>query len=116
MATMDENEKALAETFLDTLAEALEAAAPGPEASYEDPAMADVALSNGLMCLVQDTWMPVEVQVWRSWTGRRAIFGMEYHGPVYSMNSPDDSEPFDGRRACSCDSCQLHVAPEKRPN
>ena len=63
-----------------------------------------------------DIWEPAELNLWRSWTGRRKIWGMEYHGPVYIVDSPEDSPPFTGLRVCKCNICQAHVDVKLKAN
>ena len=63
-----------------------------------------------------ESWLPVGHTVWRAWSGPRAIWGVPYHGPVYSLLSTDDSSPWDGPRACRCVTCQSHVSAASRPN
>jgi hypothetical protein len=62
-----------------------------------------------------DEWIPATQVLWRSWTGRRKVWGMEYHGPVFNIDR-DDSVPFSGKRVCGCAICQEHVSPEMKPN
>ena len=71
--------------------------------------------TSALEIEVGDNWIPAESQLWRAWTGRRTVWGMEYHGPVYSLGGVAD-EPWDGPRVCKCNKCQQHVRPEHRPN
>lgn len=71
---------------------------------------------GGKSVMVEGSWIPVDAKLWRSWTGRRAVWGMEYHGPVYSVESSVDTKPWDGPRECSCQKCQSHVAILSRPN
>jgi hypothetical protein len=84
-------------------------------ATSSDPS--DLQLSNtGLQVQDGETWMPATREVWRSWTGPRAVWGIPFHGPIYSLHSKDDATPWDGPRVCSCAECQRHVAPNDRPN
>lgn len=62
------------------------------------------------------SWVPVAEEVWRAWAGPRAVWGVPYHGPVYALGAPPDSPPWTGARSCRCDTCQAHVAPDRRPN
>ena len=64
---------------------------------------------------VGDKWIPAEAPLWRAWTGRRTVWGMEYHGPVYTLEDKDGA-PWDGPRVCGCHKCQAHVRAEHRPN
>ena len=61
-------------------------------------------------------WIPASREVWAAYTGPRAVWGVEHHGPVYAMGAPEDAPPWDGPRVCRCPTCQQHVAPSKRPN
>jgi hypothetical protein len=63
-----------------------------------------------------DTWISADRNLWRSWTGRRKIWGIEYHGPVYNLDSPEDSAPWSGIRSCSCQICQKNVDDHLKPN
>lgn len=72
--------------------------------------------ATGLQVHDGDTWMPATREVWRSWTGLRAVWGQPWHGPVYAMSSKDDTVPWDGPRVCRCSACQAHVSPPDRPN
>lgn len=60
-------------------------------------------------------WIAADLSVWRAWTGRRTVWGMEYHGPVYALHAKDET-PWDGPRVCVCGKCQQHVRAEHRPN
>lgn len=71
--------------------------------------------TSSLKIEVGDNWIPAEVPLWRAWTGRRTVWGMEYHGPVYTLDGATDT-PWDGPRVCVCHKCQQHVRPEHRPN
>lgn len=72
--------------------------------------------ATGMHVMLVDVWVPAELSIWRSWVGRRALWGQEYHGPVFSVEAKDDSVPWTGKRQCTCPTCQRHVAPESRPN
>lgn len=76
----------------------------------------DPVPSTGMEIQVQSDWFPADRQTWRSWTGSRRLWGVEYHGPVYVYMSPEGSMPFTGRRQCGCKTCQEHVLPHFRPN
>ena len=65
--------------------------------------------------IAAEEWIPATKVLWRSWTGLRKVWGMEYHGPVYNIDR-DDSVPFSGKRVCGCKICQEHVSPELKPN
>lgn len=74
--------------------------------------------SSGLQVWDEEvsSWIPVQRPLWRSWTGMRAVWGIDYHGPVYSIDSKTDSVPWTGPRICPCDKCQQHVSSESRTN
>ncbi len=77
----------------------------------------DVVLpSNGCEIEVGDTWIPVTSEVWRSWTGRRKVWGMEHHGPIFYFDKPGRDKPYEGKRICNCDKCQQFVSPGDRYN
>ena len=73
-------------------------------------------VATGLEVEIDHAWIPTTYQVWRSWTGRRSLWGQEIHGPIYSMTSTDDSVPWNGARSCACSVCQEHVLPISRKN
>lgn len=76
----------------------------------------DIALkSTGYEVRMPDTgeWLVVTRDVWLSWLGDRSVFGIPYHGPVYTA---DTHAPFKGSRYCPCKTCQATVAPENRTN
>jgi len=97
--------KNLAEKLLESMA-----ASMGPIGVDE------VASTSRMDVLLGDDWLPVEYAVWRSWTGRRMLWGHEFHGPVYLVDSPSDAEPWTGSRACGCKACQQHVQPSMKMN
>ena len=70
--------------------------------------------TTGLEVCVGETWLPAEARVWRSWKGPRKMWGQDYHGPVYLLDSA--SETYGGRRSCSCATCQEFVDAPHRPN
>lgn len=70
--------------------------------------------TTGFEVCLGDTWLPAEPRVWRSWKGPRKMWGQEYHGPIYMLDST--SETYSGRRACSCSKCQEFVDAAHRPN
>lgn len=72
--------------------------------------------TRGLEARIGNDWIPVTSDVWSSWTGRRRIWGMEHHGPVYAFGAPEGTPPWTGARECYCSSCQAHVEPTLRPN
>lgn len=61
-------------------------------------------------------WFPTIEEVWRAWSGQRAIWGVPYHGPVYPLGASPGATPWTGKRECPCDTCQMHVAPYNRSN
>lgn len=67
------------------------------------------------VCLSGDDWIPAGAALWRSWTGRRRVWSLEYHGPVFNIDRPD-GEPFKGKRVCGCVVCQEHVESKSRHN
>jgi hypothetical protein len=76
----------------------------------------DVMPTTGLQVEVDGVMLPATREVWRSWTGPRAVWGVPWHGPIYAMGSADDSRPWDGPRVCRCGTCQEHVTPDSRAN
>lgn len=74
------------------------------------------ASNPGLTVEVSDVWLPVTRDVWSAWTGRRSVWGIEYHGPVTALGAPEGSPPFTGPRVCRCDTCQAHVDPTQKSN
>jgi len=69
-----------------------------------------------LQVKMDDTWIEVKEEVFRSWTGSRRVNGEEFHGPVYNFGSIDDSIPYTGRRECGCSVCQQNVEPVFKMN
>lgn len=61
-------------------------------------------------------WVPTTREEFRSWTGRRRISGVEFHGPVYVYGSVEDSQPYTGHRVCGCKICQTYVEPMFKSN
>lgn len=57
---------------------------------------------TGLEVEDHDVWQPATESVWRAWTGRRAVWGIEYHGPVYAIGASEDAGPWTGSRVCAC--------------
>jgi len=76
----------------------------------------EVVPNTGLQVDTGEGWLPASREVWRSWTGSRAVWGIPYHGPVYSVGTKADDTPWTGPRACGCSTCQEHVAATHRPN
>lgn len=95
----------------------LEAAEEVQNALGEDPTDAP-RRNSGLQIWDEnlESWIPVRRELWRSWTGHRAVWGIDYHGPVYSIESKTDSIPWSGPRLCHCRTCQEHVSPQSRVN
>lgn len=60
-------------------------------------------------------WLEVPKSVFMAWTGCRRTNGVDFHGPVYSIDAKQTA-PWAGGRACSCTTCQEHVLPQFRPN
>ena len=56
-------------------------------------------------------WHPVVRELWSSYTGRRAVWGIEYHGPVFVEGQ---TTPWRGRRVCGCQTCQADVEASQR--
>lgn len=72
---------------------------------------------TGLLIEVKnDVWENSDLRTWRAWTGRRKIWGIEHHGPVYVIDSKDDTKPYTGSRMCKCDACQVHVDSRVKSN
>lgn len=65
---------------------------------------------------LDDEWIVVSSEEFRSWTGLRRISGVEVHGPIYIYNSPEGAAPYTGRRLCNCSLCQANVDPIHKPN
>lgn len=81
------------------------------------PPMQSAQENTGLEIEVQpDVWEYTNLRTWRAWTGRRKIWGFEHHGPVYIVDSKDDSKPYEGARVCKCSLCQAHVLPTLKSN
>lgn len=73
----------------------------------------DVAAVGSMLVAVDGAgWTAVDSATWRAWTGIRALWGSEWHGPVYALGG--GREPWTGPRTCDCATCQLHVAPTHR--
>jgi hypothetical protein len=110
---MDQNTKDIALKMLEnfnTLAEDLKGVPLSPLPTDE------IIPHEGLeVCLTGEDWIPTTGTLWRSWTGRRRIWGLEYHGPVFNIDRPDGT-PFAGKRSCGCSVCQEHVESKFRPN
>ena len=99
------------EDFRKVLEEAIEAL----QDTY--PVMPKKEERTGLEIEVKpDEWENSDLRTWRSWTGRRKIWGVEHHGPIYILDSKDDSKPFTGHRVCKCSTCQEHVDSRLKAN
>lgn len=68
---------------------------------------------TGYEVMVMDTWLPARPDMWRSWTGRRAVWGVEHHGPVFMLGT---NTRYTGSRMCGCPTCQTEVEPASRMN
>ena len=99
------------EEMLSTFKEALEAK---KASAFTDPD--PIIPTAGLQVWIDGAWEPAAIGVWRSWTGHRALWGQMHHGPVYAMNTVDDTVPWNGPRACKCSTCQSHVARDSHLN
>ncbi len=62
--------------------------------------------------------VPVEREVFRSWTGRRFMNGEEHHGPIFSYLASEEipESLYKGKRECTCSTCLAHVDPRFKPN
>lgn len=111
---MNENTKQSANTLLEEAAKQLECALV---AFHRASFLADEIIPhNGLTVeIAADDWVPCTQELWRAWTGRRKIWSLEYHGPLFNIAS-DDFVPFIGKRICACAICQEHVAYTLKPN
>lgn len=110
---MDQNTKDIALQMLenfDALADEMKQVPISPLPTDE------IIPHDGLeVCLTGEDWIPASKGLWRSWTGRRRVWGIEFHGEVFNMDRPDDSI-FTGKRTCFCSVCQTHVEGKFRPN
>ena len=70
--------------------------------------------TTGLQVMSEGTWVPSTRELWTAWTGRRAVWGVEFHGPVYLVGTTDVT--WTGSRACPCARCQSTVVPGSRRN
>ena len=110
---MNENTKHSASALLEEVTKQLEDAFTLPAAPFPtDEIIPHVGLT---VEMAPGEWIPSTQVLWRSWTGRRKVWGMEYHGPVFIIDR-DDSVPFSGKRVCGCSKCQEHVAPVSKHN
>lgn len=50
---------------------------------------------------------------WNSWTGRRYLDGVEFHGPVTTFGT---SSLYTGKRSCGCSACATATLPIHKPN
>ena len=84
-------------------------------APYEEPDEENLPLCGPVEIKVNASWIPTTSEVFRSWTGRRRIWGIEYHGPVYVLGKPQETT-YTGARLCPCAVCQETVEPRFRTN
>jgi len=63
--------------------------------------------------IIEGRILPVNLELWRAWTGLRFVNGEEHHGPAYLLGS---DTPYDGARVCSCDLCLSHAKPQFKSN
>lgn len=86
------------------------------ELSHQPSPVSDGAIPfKGHEVLLGSEWMPSSPETWRSWTGLRRLWGVEYHGDVYAYGSTGET-PWRGLRHCYCETCQRHVESKFRPN
>ena len=110
---MNENTKQSASALLEEVTKQLEDAFALPAAPFPTD---ELIPHQGLAIEVADgEWIPSTQVLWRSWTGRRSVWGLEWHGPVFNVDR-DDSVPYAGKRVCTCKICQEHVHPTAKPN
>ena len=81
---------------------------------FEEEIPGDLSLCGPVEIKVKSNWVPTTSEIFRSWTGHRRIWGMEYHGPVYVLGK--DEKTYSGARLCPCAVCQESVSPEFRMN
>ena len=110
---MNENTKQSASALLEEVAKQIEDAFALPATPFPTD---EIIPHQGLTVEVADgEWIPSTQVLWRSWTGRRKVWGLEWHGPVFNIDR-DDSVPYMGKRVCTCSVCQEHVASVAKPN
>lgn len=86
------------------------------EAPKAPVSLSDVVVpTNGLSVMVEDMWLPSPTDAWNAFTGRRAVWGVEWHGTVKAIDAKGDV-PWTGPRVCRCPTCQTHVEDKYRPN
>lgn len=69
----------------------------------------------GMEIELNGQWVPAVNTLWNAWTGRRRLWSIEYHGPVYSIGG-QPGVPYDGKRICSCSVCQQNVTSTQKYN
>ena len=110
---MNENTKQSASALLEEVAKQIEDDFTLPSTPFPTD---EIIPHQGLAIEVADgEWIPSTQVLWRSWTGRRKVWGLEWHGPVFNIDR-DDSVPYTGKRVCTCTICQEHVASVAKPN
>lgn len=110
---MNENTKQSAAAILEEVTKQLEDAFALPtSASPTDEIIPHMGLE---VEVAEGDWIPSTQVLWRSWTGRRKVWGIEYHGPVFNIDR-DDSSLWTGKRVCTCDKCQENVSSSMKPN
>lgn len=75
----------------------------------------DAVPTAGLQIMSTGSWIAVDPRIWRAWTGRRAVWGLEHHGPVYEIDTHPE-KLWTGKRTCPCSVCQASVSELMRPN
>lgn len=70
---------------------------------------------SGYEVRLNDDWVPSPPDVWRSWTGLRKLWGIEFHGDIYTYGE-NTATPWKGFRECNCSVCQKHVSPQFKYN
>lgn len=73
------------------------------------------ALCGPVEIKVNSSWVPTTSEIFRSWTGQRRIWGVEYHGPVYVLGKKEETK-YVGSRTCPCAKCQESVDPAFKMN
>lgn len=110
---MNENTKHSAAALLEEVTKQLEEAFALPATPFPTD---EIIPHQGLAIeIAEGEWIPSTQVLWRSWTGRRSVWGLEWHGPVFNVDR-DDSVPYTGKRVCTCSKCQEHVESSMKPN
>lgn len=100
---------------MDEFSKVLEAAIDTLQDIYHN--MPQVYEHTGLQIEVMEgEWEHSDLRTWRAWTGLRRLWNVEYHGPIYVIDSAADSRPYAGKRTCRCAVCQTHVAATTKSN